>query len=954
MLKNWLIASLGILELFSCAMPALAQSVPSNIVPDSTLGNQRSIVDRINTLESIRGGSQRGQNLFHSFSEFNVGDGQRLYFANPTSVQNILTRVTGTSASNILGTLGVDGNANLFLINPNGILFGTNAQLDVRGSFVGTTANGIGFGTQGVFNATNPNAPPLLTVNPSAFLFNQINPGKIISRSIAPVKVTTDSSRIDGLRVPDGQSLVLVGGDIEINGGGNREGLMAQNGRIELGGLAAPGAIGLSQENNLMKLSFPVGITRSNVTITNGASVFVGGNQGGSIAVNAQNLNVLNGSDITGGIFTGSTGNRAGDIEINLLGNLEVGGNKPSFIDNQVLKNITGSAGNITIKTDSIRVTGGSQIFSATKGFGNAGDITINANNFLVSGESPNASASSLPNPSGVFSQTEASATGKAGNLTLNTKILNVSNGGKVQAATFGNGDSGTLFIKANEINVFNDLGISPVFDTQINTGVSFDPFRNVDSAGQTILAKGNGGKMTIETGRLSIRNGGSVSSDTRGIGNAGNLSIKASDIEVSGRSGISADTYEIGKGNAGDLTITTNRLRIVDGAQISSSTLGQGNAGKLTINATTSVEIDRESPRTNNSAPVPTGLFAQVEATATGNAGDLTLTTNKLSVSNGGKIQAATFGKGNGGDLVIKADEIDVFNSPNVNPGQLTNINAGVGFDRDRNIDSKGNPIFAVGKGGNLKIETRRLSLNNGVSITSDTISGQGGNIDLKVSDYLLIRKNSDISASAGTAQLGGDGGNIKIDTQFVIATPRGNNDITANAYTGKGGNIQIKAQSILGLQARAQRTRQTNDITASSQLGTNGTVTLNTPDLDPSRGLSVLPTTTTDPTNQINPNCSAKAIANNSFTSVGRGGIPATPKDPLNEQEIATNWVRLNPQEAVPSTPIAITPAQLPHPIVEAQGWRRERNGDVILVTRSSLRTLPRSAQPQSGCVR
>ena len=78
--------------------------------------------------------------------------------------------MTGGNASNILGTLGVDGAANLFLMNPNGILFGENARLDLGGSFVGTTANGVQFGEQGNFSATNPEAPGLLTVNPDDFI----------------------------------------------------------------------------------------------------------------------------------------------------------------------------------------------------------------------------------------------------------------------------------------------------------------------------------------------------------------------------------------------------------------------------------------------------------------------------------------------------------------------------------------------------------------------------------------------------------------------------------------------------------------------------------------------------------------------------------------------------------------------------------------------------------------
>jgi filamentous hemagglutinin family protein len=852
MLKNWLFAYLGLLGLSSSAIPALAQSVPSNIIPDNTLGNQRSIVERTNTLESIRGGAQSGQNLFHSFSEFNVGDGQRVYFANPTGVQNILTRVTGTSASNIFGTLGVDGNANLFLINPNGILFGTNAQLDVRGSFVGTTANGIGFGTQGVFNATNPDAPPLLTVNPSAFLFNQINPGKITTRSIVPIELNTNQYFIAGLRVPNGQNLVLVGGDIEIDGGGKGGGLLAQEGRIELGGLAAPGPVGLSQDNNLMKLSFPVGVTRSNVTLTDIASVFVAGNNAGSVGVNAQNLNLLKGSDITGGILTGSAGSKAGDIEINVVQNLIVGDNKSSSIENNVFPKAVGDAGNLTINTNSLRITNGSSISSLVRGKGNAGNLSVNAADVTISGERPAANGIA-PSAGGLFSQIEGGGIGNAGNLTLTTGRLNVSDGGKVQTATFGSGKAGNLFIKADEINVFNTPGVNSFYLTNINAGVSFDVTRNVDSSGQPILANGESGSLTIETRRLVIRNEGSsngvsISADTRGIGNAGKPVIRASEsIEI----------------------------------------VGQGSS-----------------------------IAAKVDPDAIGDGGQIEIDTPRLIIRDRGRLTANSSG---------------------------------------------------AGKAGNLTVNAKTIELRDGGTISTQTLSGQGGTILLKPTDYLLMSGNSQISTTAGTAQQGGDGGNVTIETKFVIATPRENNDITANAFTGKGGRIQINAQSILGLQSRSQTTLDTNDITASSQFGSSGTVTLNTPDLDPSRGLTVLPTTTTDPTNQINPNCSAKAIGNNSFTNVGRGGIPATPKDPLNEQEIATNWVRLNPQDTRPLAPIATTPTPTTQPlsarryangsaqgkpIVEAQAWRRESNGDIVLVAAASG-NLPRQPQPQAGCV-
>ncbi|GAA6617071.1 filamentous hemagglutinin N-terminal domain-containing protein [Scytonema sp. NUACC26] len=145
-------------------------------VVDNTLGAESSVVTPTSPqADRIDGGAIRGANLFHCFSQFHVGEGREVYFANPSGIENILSRVTGSDATRIFGKLGVLGNANLFLINPNGIIFGKNASLDVRGSIVGTTANAIQFGEQGFFSATNPNTPELLTVNPSAFFFTDIS-----------------------------------------------------------------------------------------------------------------------------------------------------------------------------------------------------------------------------------------------------------------------------------------------------------------------------------------------------------------------------------------------------------------------------------------------------------------------------------------------------------------------------------------------------------------------------------------------------------------------------------------------------------------------------------------------------------------------------------------------------------------------------------------------------------
>ena len=144
--------------------------------PDGTLGDENSrVANDINVrgalADLIEGGANRGGNLFHSFEEFNVRELQRVYFANPVGIENILSRVTGSNLSEIMGTLGVDGSANLFFINPNGIIFGSNARLDVAGSFLATTADGIKLGEDGYFSATDTQGSQLLTVQPGALFF---------------------------------------------------------------------------------------------------------------------------------------------------------------------------------------------------------------------------------------------------------------------------------------------------------------------------------------------------------------------------------------------------------------------------------------------------------------------------------------------------------------------------------------------------------------------------------------------------------------------------------------------------------------------------------------------------------------------------------------------------------------------------------------------------------------
>jgi filamentous hemagglutinin family protein len=616
---------------------ALAQ-----VTPDNTLGNENSVVNtRDATSESIDGGAIRGQNLFHSFQEFNVDAGRGVYFANPEAVTNIFSRVTGNNVSNILGTLGVDGAANLFLINPNGIIFGEGASLDVNGSFAATTADGIEFGEQGFFSASDPQAPKLLTINPSAYLFNQVAPGAIVNNS------TTNNI---GLLVQSEKNLSLIGGDITLNSGL----ITASGGKVELGGLSAAGKIEFSENGNLV---FPDGVARSDVSLSNQASIYLFGD-GGSINVNSRNLS-LSGSS---GLFTsiigdfGGEGIVAGDINIDATN--EILASQGSRIQSRVFENSIGDGGDINIQTGSLILREGSIVSNSTYGNGNAGDVTINA--------SDNISADGFGNDeisSGVFSNVSSeNAVGNAGKIKITTRDLTLTNGGVVNSVTFGQGNAGKVTINASDSISIDGEAEDLFFNSTIaggvaNTGKGNSGGIEITTGNLTVTngglingrtdGDGNGGNIDIQVSSLSLENGGEIDSSTFGEGDAGKVTINASDSISLNDGGIGSEIVDTAKGNSGGIEITTANLSLANESLISANTLGNGNAGKVTIKASDSISIDSGS-----------GIGNLVEQTAKGNSGGIEITADNLSLANGSLIDASTLGEGNAGKITIDVDD--------------------------------------------------------------------------------------------------------------------------------------------------------------------------------------------------------------------------------------------------------------------------------------------------------
>lgn len=814
--KDTLGKSAFLLFLFSglnCSVPALAQP----IVPASD-GTGTTVIPKGNQF-NITGGqlSRDRANLFHSFDQFNLDAGQVAQFLSNPAIRNILARINGGDVSYINGLISITGgNSNLFLMNPAGFVFGSNASLNVPASFTATTANGIGFNSLW-FRSVGANNYASLNGSPNSFAFTTAQPGAIYN--------------LGNLAVAQGQNLNLLAGTV-ISAGS----LSAPGGQITIAAVPGENVMRLSQPGMILSLDVAAGIQglgdESTVNPVSLPELLTGGgSHANQIALNKDGQLELIGSGIRvepgDVVISNNSFNNNQQLAINSGNALLAADNNLSLVESQL--RTTGDlnliAGNTVQVRDSLAnpfsaVAGRNLDVRGTQGidilalnylgtpFQSGGNMTFVTNgvfsgdarfasqgNFSILNEAGDAGKFiSFFDPiisangdvvfgdyTGVALKIEAKGSITGGDITITGPDTDIS-GTDPDIATLNN--SAALILRSDLTNLANSANtvgeiiqeetIFNLTDEPITNGITVN---NILTAGGPAILSGSGaitvGSINTQGGIINITSSNSTIA-TAGLlnsssanGNGGAITLNASgNILTSDITARSEATPQIVSENGqpavgGDITITSSAGNIDTTVGILDASSSAGTGGAITLNAPGNLT-------TNNIVT---------------NGGNISLSSSAGNIDTTAGIVDASSSAGTGGVIALNA--AGNLTTADINTGSETGTGGAIALTAAGSLTGGNLSTSGVG-GGNLTIAA-------GASVTTGNLdtsgsAGNGGNV--------TINSPADIAAGFINAQGGsaGIGGAVSLTTaSFVRSTAtfidRNGTDASISTAGGAGG---------------------------------------------------------------------------------------------------------------------------------------------------------------------
>ncbi|TAE60778.1 MAG: filamentous hemagglutinin N-terminal domain-containing protein [Nostocales cyanobacterium] len=751
--------------------------------------------------------------------------------------------------------------------------------------------------------------------------------------------------------------------------------------------------------------------TNSNANEDDFFSIFNNSGSGNIIIDVSEQVSILNNSKLSSqGIISGNLDIKTGSLFLD---------NSNINTDSITTKNdfsgffdYLSSAGNIIINA----INQVSMKDSEISNKGNFGNIDIETGNLFLNNSEIN--TSSKANPDDFFSSIKF-----AGNIIIDTNdTVSMLNNSKIFSQGTISGilviKTGNLFLDHSEINTDSKPPENEFFnflDFLSSAGkINISAINQVSLKDSKISNGGNFGAIGIATNNLFVNNS-EVNTNSNGLSSAGNININANDQ-------ISLDSSKIfSQGNNGYIDILTNSLSLTDGAQINSSLVGTGEkVGSVSIIAKDSLLLEGNLNLKNtevntdvNTEIKQTGIFTQIspgsELFDSQGKGNITINTDKLIINDDARISADSYGKGNAGNVKVNAEKIELTNEGRIisvvrenadgNSGNIeinssnlavtdtarisvSNLSTGdagsikINASESVFLAQQGRVSSSVrstgtGKSGSIDIETNFLTADEGTIEVRNQGQGDAGDITIKTNN-LLLRRQSKITANAGSTNNPGNGGSITINAKegFVIAVPSEDSDIIANAFGGRGGRIKITANRVFGFQNQENLTSEQlmqvnengiSDISASSDVGKNGQVSLNTLNVDPTQGLTTLPTNLVDTSGLIAQECSSNsnvAQEKSEFVITGRGGLPPSPDDTLKAGVISPAWVVNNTENgsnnsaSVTGTNLQELPRNDSDTLVEAVGMVRNANGEIVFTAQPTTATEIHSGRSSQVC--